>query len=61
MVCRAYLALWMKEGSASYRVSVVRQNKMNMYEDHGEDIQDSGKTSTDVRGRDMDIEEGTGK
>ena len=29
-LCRAYLALWMKEGSTSYRVSVVRQNKMNM-------------------------------
>ena len=27
----------------------------------GEGVQSSGKTSTDVRGRDMGIEEGTGK
>ena len=26
----------------------------------GEDVQNSGKTSTDVRGRDMGVEEGTG-
>ena len=29
--------------------------------DQGEGEQNSGKTSTDVRGRDMDVEEGTGK
>ena len=29
--------------------------------DQGEGVQNSGKTSTDVRGRDMGIEEGTGK
>ena len=39
--------------------SVVRQD--NVREDQGEGVQSSGKTSTDVRGRDMDIEEGTGK
>ena len=39
--------------------SVVRQE--NEREDQGESIQNSGKTSTDVRGRDMDVEEGTGK
>ena len=27
----------------------------------GEGVQNSGKTSTDVRGRDMGVEEGTGK
>ena len=30
-------------------------------EDQWEGVQYSGKTSTDVRGRDMDVEEGTGK
>ena len=39
--------------------SVVRQE--NEREDQGEDVQNSGKTSTDVRGRDMGVEEGTGK
>ena len=39
--------------------SVVRQE--NEREDQGEGIQNSGKTSTDVRGRDMGVEEGTGK
>ena len=33
----------------------------NEREYEGEDVQNSGKTSTDVRGRDMGIEEGTGK
>ena len=37
--------------------SVVRQE--NVREDQGEGVQSSGKTSTDVQGRDMDIEEGT--
>ena len=39
--------------------SVVRQK--NEREDQGEGVQSSGKTSTDVQGRDMGIEEGTGK
>ena len=39
--------------------SVVRQE--NGREDQGEGVQNSGKTSTDVRGRDMGVEEGTGK
>ena len=39
--------------------SVVRQE--NEREDQGEGVQDSGKTSTDVLGRNMGIEEGTGK
>ena len=39
--------------------SVVRQE--NEREDQGEGVQNSGKTSTDVRGRDMGVEEGTGK
>ena len=39
--------------------SVVRQG--NEREDQGEGVHDSGKTGTDVHGRDMDIEEGTGK
>ena len=39
--------------------SVVRQE--NEREDQGEGVQNSGKTSTDVRGRDMDVAEGTGK
>ena len=38
--------------------SVVRQE--NEREDQGEGVQNSGKTSTDVRGRDMGVEEGTG-
>ena len=33
----------------------------NESEDQGEGVQNSGKTSTDVRGRDMGVEEGTGK
>ena len=33
----------------------------NEREDQGEGVQNSGKTSTDVRGRDMGVEEGTGK
>ena len=39
--------------------SVVRQE--NEREDQGEGVQNSGNTSTDVRGRDMGVEEGTGK
>ena len=39
--------------------SVVRQE--NEREDHGEGVQNSGMTSTDVRGRDICVEEGTGK
>ena len=39
--------------------SVVRQE--NEHEDQGEGVQNSGKTSTDVWGRDMGVEEGTGK
>ena len=39
--------------------SVVRQETER--EDQGEGVQNSGKTSTDVRGRDMGVEEGTGK
>ena len=38
--------------------SVVRQE--NEREDQGEGVQNNGKTSTDVRGRDMGVEEGTG-
>ena len=33
----------------------------NEREDQGEGVQNSGKTSTGVRGRDMSVEEGTGK
>ena len=39
--------------------SVVRPE--NEREDQGEGVQNSGKTSTDVRGRDIGVEEGTGK
>ena len=39
--------------------SVVRLE--NELEDQGEAVQNSGKTSTDVRDRDMGVEEGTGK
>ena len=39
--------------------SVVRQE--NEREDQEEGVQNSGKTSTDVRGRDMGIAESTGK
>ena len=39
--------------------SVLRQE--NEREDQGEGVQNSGKTNTTVRGRDMDVEEGTGK
>ena len=37
---------------------VARQG--NECEDEWEGVQDSGKTGTDVRGRDMGIEDGTG-
>ncbi len=44
------------------RVSgVLSDRRMNVDEDQGEGVQDSGKISTDVRGRDMGVEEGTGK
>ena len=33
----------------------------NEHEAQGEGVQNSGKTSTDVRGRDMGVEEGSGK
>ena len=39
--------------------SVVRQENEREYQ--GEGVQNSGKTSTDVRGRDMGVEEDTGK
>ena len=39
--------------------SVVRQK--NEREDQGEGVQNSGKTNTGVRGRDMGVEEGTGR
>ena len=39
--------------------SVVCQG--NERKDQGEGVQNSGKTSTDVRGRDMGVEEATGK
>ena len=39
--------------------SVARQD--NERKDKGEGAQNSGKTSTDVPGRDMGVEEGTGK
>ena len=39
--------------------SVVRQE--DECEDQGECVQNSGTTSIDVRGRDMGVEEGTGK
>ena len=39
--------------------SVVRQE--NEREDQREGVHNSSKTSTDVRGRDMGVEEGTGK
>ena len=35
--------------------------KENEREDQGEGVQNSGKTSNDVRGRDMGVEEGTVK
>ena len=38
--------------------SVVRVQE-NEREDQEEGVQNSGKTSTDVRGRDMGVEEGT--
>ena len=34
--------------------------QVNEREDQGESVQNSGKTSTDVRGRNMGVEEGTG-
>ena len=44
------------------RVSgVLSDRRMNVDEDQGEGVQDSGKTGTDVRGRDMGVEKGTGK
>ena len=48
----------MEELKESVR-SIVRQE--NEREDQGEGVQNSGKTSTDVRGRDMGVEEGTEK
>ena len=39
--------------------SVVRQE--NEHEDQGEGVQNRGKTSTDVGGRGMGVEESTGK
>ena len=39
--------------------NVVRQE--NEREDQWEGVQNSGKTSTDVQGRDMGVEEGRGK
>ena len=39
--------------------SVVRQENEREYQ--GEGVQDSGKTDTGVRGRDIGVEEGTGK
>ena len=39
--------------------SGVRQG--NEREEQGKGVQDSGKTNPDVRGRDMGVEEGTGK
>ena len=33
----------------------------NEHEDQGEGVKNSSKTSTDVRGRDIGVEEGTGK
>ena len=39
--------------------SVVQQDNEREYQ--GEGVQNSGKTSTDVRGRDMGVEEGTRK
>ena len=39
--------------------SVVRQE--NEHEDQGEGVHNSGKTITDVRSRDIGVEEGTGK
>ena len=39
--------------------SVARQE--NERKDQGQSVQNSGKTSNDVRGRDMGVDEGTGK
>ena len=39
--------------------SVVRQGSEREYQ--GDDVQDSGKIGTDVRGRDKGFEEDTGK
>ena len=47
------------EGLEESVSSVVRQG--NEHGDQGECGQDSGKTGTDMHGRDMGIEEGTGK
>ena len=41
--------------------SVVRQENEREGQTQREGVQDGGKTSTDVRGRDMGVEEGTGK
>ena len=57
---------WMRTSTTECRAdgrtgsvwSVVRQG--NECEDQWEAVQDSGKTGTDVRGRDMGIEDGTG-
>ena len=43
------------------RMSGVLCDRKNEREDKGEGVQNSGKTSTDVRGRDMGVEESTGK
>ena len=51
-------AEWVEELDESFW-SVARQENEREYQ--GEGVQNSGKTSTDVRGRDMGIEEGTGK
>ena len=51
-------AEWVEELEGSVW-SVVRQENEREYQ--GEGVQNSGKTSTDVRGRDMGVEEGTGK
>ena len=47
--------------SSSFRHVIFDCWSQNEHEDQGEGVQNSGKTSTDVRGRDMGIEEGTGK
>ena len=47
----------MEELEESVR-SVVRQE--NEHEDQGEGVKNSSKTGTDVRGRDIGVEEGTG-
>ena len=46
-----------QSGWKNWNGSVVRQE--NEREDQGEGVKNSGKTSADVRGRDMGVEEGT--